>query len=205
MFTSIKKFQLVLTSLCLLFLFACSDAQSPDVKSSGTQQTQSPKISTNTSSKVSTNLSNNISTTERALLNDVDKSDLVIYKNPNCGCCQKWIDHLSSTGLQSKVINQDNMSALKASKKIQPRYQSCHTGISKEGFVFEGHVPAKYIQQFLAQTHKDEVIGLSVPAMPVGSPGMEVGDQFMPYQILLLKADGTNEVYAKITAYEQQF
>ena len=63
----------------------------------------------------------------------------------------------------------------------------------------------EYIQQFLKETHTENVIGLSVPAMPLGSPGMEVGDKFHPYKILLLKSDGTYEVYAEVQAYEEQF
>ena len=65
-------------------------------------------------------------------------------------------------------------------------------------------VPAKFIQQFLSEEHPN-AIGLSVPAMPVGSPGMEVGDRFMPYKVLILFKDGTSEVYAKVKTYEEQF
>ena len=57
----------------------------------------------------------------------------------------------------------------------------------------------------MQETHKDDVIGLSVPAMPVGSPGMEVGDKFQPYRVLLLKLDGSYEIYANVQSYEEQF
>jgi len=130
---------------------------------------------------------------------------LDVYKSPTCGCCKKWIEHIDDNGFQSKTHSIADVSVIKSKKGIEPRYRSCHTAISKEGYVFEGHVPAKYIQKFLSEKHDDDVIGLSVPAMPVGSPGMEVEDKFGPYRVLLLKADGTNEIYAKVQSYEQQF
>tara|TARA_R110002050_G_scaffold80451_1_gene172057 strand:- start:1250 stop:1768 length:519 start_codon:yes stop_codon:yes gene_type:complete len=130
---------------------------------------------------------------------------LDVYKSPTCGCCKKWISHVDDNGFQSKVHNRRDTSVIKEKKGIEPRYRSCHTAISKEGYAFEGHVPAKFIQQFLKEEHADGVIGLSVPAMPVGSPGMEVGDKFQPYKVLLLKSDGTYDVYAVVQSYEEQF
>ena len=70
--------------------------------------------------------------------------------------------------------------------------------------MFEGHIPTKLVTQFL-DNPPDEAIGLAVPGMPVGSPGMEVGDKFMPYQVLLLKRDGGHEIYADISRPEQQY
>ena len=71
--------------------------------------------------------------------------------------------------------------------------------MSAQGFVFEGHVPSKFIHAFLAAPPEGS-IGLSVPGMPVGSPGMEVGERFMPYQILLLQKDGSTEIFAEINS-----
>ncbi len=84
------------------------------------------------------------------------------------------------------------------------RYGSCHTAVTENGYVFEGHVPARYIAQFLNDPPAGAV-GLSVPAMPVGSPGMEYKDEFMPYQVLLVNKDGSVEVYASVESYQQQF
>lgn len=130
---------------------------------------------------------------------------LDVYKSPTCSCCKKWISHIDDNGFQSKVHNESDVSIIKEKNDIQPRYRSCHTAISKEGYVFEGHIPAKFIQQFLKEKHDDSVIGLSVPAMPVGSPGMEVADKFQPYKVLLLKSDGSYDVYAVVQSYEEQF
>lgn len=130
---------------------------------------------------------------------------LNVYKSPTCGCCKKWIDHIDDNGFQSKAHNQTDISIIKHQYGIAPRYRSCHTAISSQGYVFEGHVPAKFIHQFLQEQHADNVIGLSVPAMPLGSPGMEVGDKFHPYKVLLLKSDGSYDVYASIQSAQEQF
>jgi hypothetical protein len=129
---------------------------------------------------------------------------LDVYKSPTCGCCTLWMDHLAENGFTSTGHHPDELGALKRELGVPARYGSCHTGVSAEGFVFEGHVPARYIQQFL-ENPPAGALGLTVPAMPVGSPGMEYKDQFMAYDVLLLKDDGTVEVYAAVESYEQQF
>ncbi len=81
--------------------------------------------------------------------------------------------------------------------------QSCHTAVTTDGYVFEGHVPAKHMAQFLKNPPSD-AIGLAVPGMPVGSPGMEYQNQFMPYQIMQINKDGTTSVYADVESPQQQ-
>lgn len=133
-----------------------------------------------------------------------DSLQLTVYKTPTCGCCQLWIDHLDETGFKTQSINQRDLTALKQSFGIDSGIRSCHTAVHEQGFVFEGHVPAKWIKQFLASPPK-EAIGLSVPKMPLGSPGMEVGDKFDPYDIIQVMKDGQHRVYAHIASYEEQF
>ncbi|MFT5161543.1 MAG: hypothetical protein ACI9FJ_000108 [Alteromonadaceae bacterium] len=137
-------------------------------------------------------------------LNGSAKPALIVYKSETCGCCKKWVEHLNENGFVATPHNSVDLSTLKTDKGIAPRYQSCHTGVSADGYVFEGHIPAKYIKQFL-QNPPADALGLSVPAMPVGSPGMEVGDKFMPYNVLLLKSDGSVQTYAKIKTAQQQY
>ena len=120
----------------------------------------------------------------------------VVYKNPQCGCCDKWIKHINDFGFSSHVSPDLNISAVKSQYGIQPRYRSCHTAVI-EGYVFEGHIPAHIIYQFLRDKPQN-VIGLSVPGMPSGSPGMEVGDRHDEYQVLLLNKDGSTDVYTQI-------
>ena len=129
---------------------------------------------------------------------------LDVYKSPTCGCCTLWMDHMAEHGFTSTGHHPDNLGALKVELGVPARYGSCHTGVTEDGFVFEGHVPARYVAEFLANPPAD-AIGLTVPAMPVGSPGMEYKDMFNPYDVLLLKKDGEVEVFARVETYEQQF
>jgi len=135
-----------------------------------------------------------------ATANAQEAIHLDVYKSPTCGCCIKWMDHLEKYGFSTTA----HVGTLDQDFGVPARYGSCHTGTSSEGFVFEGHVPARYIRQFL-DNPPEGALGLSVPAMPVGSPGMEYRNEFMPYQVLLLKKDGSAEVYASVESYAQQF
>ena len=122
---------------------------------------------------------------------------LLVHKTPTCGCCKKWIAHLEEDGLNIDTKDLQNLDDIKNMYGIKPQYRSCHTAVSPNGFIFEGHIPGKHITQFLSEDHPN-AIGLSVPGMPLGSPGMEVGDRFMPYDVLILYKDGTSEVYAEV-------
>lgn len=128
---------------------------------------------------------------------------LTVYKTPTCGCCGKWVAHIEDAGFEVTVREMDDLTSVKRSSGIAPTHQSCHTAVADDGeYVFEGHVPAKYIEAFLADPPED-ARGLVVPAMPVGSPGMEYKDQFSPYDVLLLKGDGTYEIFAHVSELER--
>ena len=122
---------------------------------------------------------------------------LTVHKTPTCGCCKKWMKHLESLDFETSPEDHQNLLPIKEKFGIKPEYRSCHTAVSKEGYVFEGHIPGEYISKFLAENNPN-AIGLSVPGMPMGSPGMEVGDKFTPYDVLILYKDGTSEVYAEV-------
>ena len=107
-------------------------------------------------------------------------------------------------GFVSAVEHPQDLSAKKDELGVPARARSCHTAVSKQGYVFEGHIPAKYVQQFL-QSPPENALGLVVPAMPVGSPGMEVGNKFMPYDIFVFNKDGSSNVYASVTQAGDQF
>ena len=129
---------------------------------------------------------------------------LTVFKSPTCGCCKIWIDHLEQNGFVSDVDETSDLAATKSKLGIKPEYQSCHTAVSKEGYAFEGHIPAKFIRQFIKEKPAD-VIGLAVAGMPLGSPGMEVDDKFTPYQILQLNKDGSSQVYADVKTAAEQY
>ena len=134
------------------------------------------------------------STNLESLNND---RSLIVHKTPTCGCCKKWMKHLESQDFETSPEDHQNLLPIKEKFGIKPEYRSCHTAVSKEGYVFEGHIPGKYISQFLAENNPN-ALGLSVPGMPIGSPGMEVGDKFTPYDVLILYKDGTSEIYAEV-------
>ena len=123
--------------------------------------------------------------------------DLLVHKTPTCGCCKKWVDHMEENGFSITTEDHQSLTMIKDDLRIQPKFRSCHTGVSQEGYFFEGHVPGKYVAQFLSESNPG-AIGLSVPGMPLGSPGMEVDNRFTPYDVLIHFEDGTSKVYAEI-------
>ncbi len=137
---------------------------------------------------------------------DSPNTKLSVYKNPQCGCCNKWITHLENSGfhIDTHPLDAPEVNALKSRITNISQYLSCHTGVYQDQYIFEGHIPAKFIVQFLLEKPVG-AIGLAVPGMPVGSPGMEVDNQFSPYDVLLIKNDGSHEIYAHISTYEEQF
>lgn len=127
-------------------------------------------------------------------------TELTVYKTPSCGCCQKWVDHVNGEGFSSNVVELEDLTKIKAKYQVGGRFRSCHTGVvvTEQGnYVFEGHVPAEEITRFL-DNPPEGALGLSVPGMPIGSPGMEVGDRKDYYQVLLLNTDGSSEVFAHV-------
>ena len=126
-----------------------------------------------------------------------------VYKDANCGCCKEWIGHAEDNGLTTTAHDVADLSLFKERYGVPAEMRSCHTAVTSDGYVIEGHVPAKYVAEFLQNPPK-QAIGLAVPGMPVGSPGMEYQDKFMPYQIMQINKDGTNQVYAEIESAEQQ-
>lgn len=129
---------------------------------------------------------------------------LQVLKDPSCGCCEGWIDHVNERGFTAQISHPQDLNSEKLRLGIKPQFQSCHTAISPEGYVFEGHIPANIVQRFLNEKPND-AIGLAVPGMPMGSPGMEIGDQFQPYDVVVMKTDGSAQVYAHIATQNEQY
>lgn len=108
-----------------------------------------------------------------------------VYKSPTCGCCDKWVDHLRENGFTVNTHDVGNKEA-RARAGISPTLGSCHTALI-DGYAIEGHVPAKDIIRLLKERPK--AVGISVPDMPHGTPGME-GERTDPYDVLLIKEKG---------------
>lgn len=119
-----------------------------------------------------------------------------VWRNQSCSCCGKWAQHMQTAGY-TVTINEAASGVLARIKKqagIAPDLASCHTA-KVAGYVIEGHVPAADVERLLAE--KPEAVGLAVPGMPIGSPGMEAGGETEPYEVLLVKKDGSTEVFAR--------
>jgi len=134
----------------------------------------------------------------------VESVQLDIYKSPTCGCCGKWINHMKDEKFLTKAHNTNSLSQLKDEKGVPKEYRSCHTAVTKEGYIFEGHIPAKIVKRFL-QEKPNNAVGLVVPGMPVGSPGMAYQNKFMPYEVLLINKDGSVSQYAKVNSEKEQY
>ncbi len=130
----------------------------------------------------------------RASVPAADARLVEVWKSPTCGCCQEWVKHLEVHGFQVRVHDSGN-TAVRKRLGIAERFGSCHTA-TVGGYAIEGHVPAADIQRLLKE--RPRALGLAVPGMPIGSPGMdgpEYGGRRDPYDTLLLARDGQFSVY----------
>ena len=128
-----------------------------------------------------------------------DAPAIHVMRDPGCGCCNAWIEILRKDGFT--VTEQRSSNSLlvqfKTDKGIPRRMMSCHTG-EIEGYVVEGHVPGADIRRLLAE--RPDAIGLAVPGMPYGSPGMGPEDEREAYEVFLIRRDGSIEVFTKYDA-----
>jgi len=122
---------------------------------------------------------------------------VVVYKSPSCGCCGAWVDHIEQAGYSTNIQHPKDLNTIKDQLGVSPVYQACHTAVHK-GYVFEGHIPASVIQHFLASM--PDALGLAVPGMPLGSPGMDTNSDFRAYEVLVLHKDGSSTPYARISS-----
>lgn len=116
-----------------------------------------------------------------------------VFKNPSCGCCGAWVDHLKAAGFDVKVTLVDDTSVARKKYGLPDKFGSCHTAVVG-GYAVEGHVPAADVKKLLAM--KPVAVGIAVPGMPAGSPGMEMGSRKDPYQVLLVDKQGRERVFS---------
>lgn len=116
---------------------------------------------------------------------------VVVYKNPDCGCCGIWSDYMRVHGFQVKVVKMDDLDPIKRKAGVPGDLETCHTALIG-GYVVEGHVPAPAIMKLLKE--RPNVIGIAVPGMPAGSPGMPTVNP-EPFQVIAFAADGKQTVY----------
>lgn len=124
--------------------------------------------------------------------------EMTVHRSPTCGCCGKWIDHMKQQGFVIKDIQTDGMEAIKRKLGVPKELESCHTA-EVGGYVVEGHVPAADVKKAL-QTHA-KAAGLAAPGMPMGSPGMDMGDQKDPFAVIAFDKDGTSKKFNQYSDY----
>lgn len=117
-----------------------------------------------------------------------------VVKSPYCGCCTLWVEHLRQAGFEVRVTDLEDVTPTARRLGVPDDLRSCHTA-SIEGYAIEGHVPAADIRRLLAE--RPDAVGLAVPGMPMGSPGMEQGDIRQPYVTILFTRDGRRTPFAR--------
>ena len=126
-------------------------------------------------------------------LTAVDPEVVQVWKSPTCGCCSDWMDHLREAGYRVEARDVSNLAQVKAQLGVPGAVHSCHTALI-DGYLVEGHVPAADVDRLLRE--RPDVAGIGVPGMPLGSPGMEFGDEIQPYDVLAFTGDGTTRVWS---------
>ena len=126
-------------------------------------------------------------------------TEMTVYRSPSCGCCGVWVEHAQKHGFKIKDIKTEEMEAIKQKHNVPAELASCHTTII-DGYIMEGHIPADDIKRFLAEK-PDDLVGLAVPGMPIGTPGMEARDIKQPFQVLAFNDKGEVEVFKEYQSY----
>lgn len=123
---------------------------------------------------------------------ELEHAEIKVYRSPTCNCCHKWINHLEDNKFNVIDILTPNMANVKKTVELPKPMMSCHTAII-EGYIIEGHVPADDINRLLAK--KPDIAGLSVPKMPVGTPGMELANRKDPFIVFQFDKNGQYSVF----------
>lgn len=119
------------------------------------------------------------------------KIDIEVHRSPTCSCCGKWVEHLKQSNFNVKEFVSDDVQAIKDQYGITKELASCHTALVN-GYVIEGHVPADDIKTLLK--NKPKVVGITVPGMPSGTPGMEMGGKKEAYQVISFDKNKQSQV-----------
>ena len=140
---------------------------------------------------ISTTLLINLGVNSTLSRSSSDSNTVTVYKSPTCDCCNKWVKHLQDHGFKVIANDTSELNQIKVKHKVPNELAACHTAIV-DGYVVEGHVPADVIQKMLNEHPK--AIGIAVPGMPMGSPGME-GSYSESYDVLIFDQNGNVKTY----------
>jgi hypothetical protein len=125
----------------------------------------------------------------------MSNDEIIVYKNPSCGCCTKWVEHMKNNGFKIVEKPVDNLEEIKNSLGVPKDKRSCHTAVMGK-YVFEGHIPAQSIKKFLKKSGK--LKGLIVPDMPMGSPGMDYGSHKEKFTVLSFDKNGKTSTFEEV-------
>lgn len=122
----------------------------------------------------------------------IEPLNITVYRSPTCGCCHKWVDYLKDHQFQVEDIVTDKLADIKDKYAVPQNLASCHTAVIN-GYVVEGHVPVDAIEKLLKE--KPAIAGVAAPGMPIGSPGMEMGDRKDAFQVISYDQQGQLKQY----------
>ena len=128
-----------------------------------------------------------------AYASDATVKDIVVYKNPECGCCTKWVNYLQDTGYNVTIEHTRDVLAVKQRLGVPENLAACHTAVI-DGYVVEGHITHRDIKRLLL--FRPDITGIAVPGMPLGTPGMERGDSKQSYDVISFDDQGNTQVFA---------
>jgi len=136
----------------------------------------------------------NILAITTAVASDALVRDIVVYKNPECGCCTKWVKYLQDNNYNVTIEHTRDVLAVKKRLGVPEKLAACHTAVI-DGYVVEGHITHRDIKRLLL--FRPDIKGIAVPGMPVGTPGMETGSTVQPYNVMSFDEQGNMEVFVE--------
>lgn len=127
-----------------------------------------------------------------AFASDATLKDIVVYKNPECGCCTKWVKYLQDNDYNVTIEHTRDVLAVKQRLGVPEKLAACHTAVI-DGYVVEGHITHRDIKRLLL--FRPDITGIAVPGMPIGTPGMESGDTLQSYDVISFDDQGNTQVF----------
>jgi hypothetical protein len=129
-----------------------------------------------------------------AFASDALVRDIVVYKNPECGCCTRWVKYLQDNNYNVTIEHTRDVLAVKKRLGVPEKLAACHTAVI-DGYVVEGHITHRDIKRLLL--FRPDIRGIAAPGMPVGTPGMESGSTVQPYNVMSFDEQGNLGVFVE--------
>ncbi len=177
-----------LVALLSMNLAGCTRSGSDTAEQSATAKREVPPLDDKLS------MEQKVAVLKVDMMQDATLPEMIVYKTPTCNCCKLWVEHMEKAGFKVTVRNAPELIPIKQKFGVPTRLASCHTA-TVGGYFVEGHVPASDVKRLLRE--KPNALGISVPGMPLGSPGMEVpSGETQSYTVTLVKKDGSLSIFS---------